>query len=79
MPDKGLRIPVTPSKGQPARTNWLLVIGIDDYEHCGNLNNAVRDAKALSDLLLDAYSFEEDKVITLFDQQATRAAIWETF
>ena len=33
------------------RTNHLLVIGIDEYEHCGKLNNAVTDANQFVELL----------------------------
>ena len=48
-----------------------LVIGINSYEgYWAPLNNAVNDAKAMSDILQNEYMF--DTVITLMDKQATR-------
>lgn len=58
----------------PAR-NFLLIIGIDQYEHAPKLHNAVRDAKAFRDILLDKYQFEAQYSIELFDQDATRKNI----
>ncbi len=48
-----------------------LVIGINSYEgYWTPLNNAVNDAKAISEILQNEYLF--DTVITLVDKQATR-------
>lgn len=58
-----------------ARKNHLLVIGIDEYQHCGQLNNAVKDAKALIQVLTSHYKFETEDVHTLFDGEATQENI----
>lgn len=53
---------------------YALVIGIDEYS--GNwapLNNAVRDAQAVAELLGSEYRFEE--VLTLYNEDATRTNI----
>ena len=51
--------------------NHLVVIGIDEYEHLENLQNAVRDAKALVKLLLEKYCFEQSHLIELYNKDAT--------
>ena len=55
--------------------NCLFLIGIDNYQHVGKLQNAVRDAKAFRDVLLAKYNFKPDSVIELFNQHATYDAI----
>lgn len=60
-------------------TNYLLVIGIDNYSNgVPMLRNAVRDAEAFRDLLLDQYQFDGKHTITLFNEEATRANIYRT-
>lgn len=62
------------------RTNHLLVIAIDEYNHgIPDLNNAVRDAKAVADLLLAHYQFEEKNTQYLFNEKATRENIIKVF
>jgi len=57
---------------------YALIIGIDNYRgEWPKLNNAVRDAKAVEDFLRTSYSF--DKIITLYDNEATRTEIFDTF
>ena len=59
--------------------NYLLAIGIDAYEHCSPLENAVLDAKAFVEVLIDQYGFLEENVIALYDEAATRVAIIDAF
>ena len=59
------------------RTNHLLVIGIDEYEHCGKLNNAVTDANQFVELLNQEFEFDEQHTTTLFDQKASKRGIIE--
>ena len=66
------------STAQPGR-NHLLLIGIDRYQHVGQLNNAVRDAQAFGRLLQDKYQFDADHITALYDQQATGEAIARAF
>ncbi|MEO1419067.1 MAG: SUMF1/EgtB/PvdO family nonheme iron enzyme, partial [Bacteroidota bacterium] len=60
------------------RTNHLLIIGIDKYQHHPPLNNARRDAETLRDILVDRYQFEEKHVTALLDEDATRRNILRT-
>ena len=57
--------------------NYGLMIGIDAYKGDWDpLINAVRDAKAVEDILESGFRFE--KVYTLYDDKATRSAIIRT-
>lgn len=71
---------------QPAKR--ALLIGIDDYtastipivktiEHRGwpDLQGAVNDVRVMSELLVLRYGFDRKNIVTLTNQQATRAAI----
>jgi len=63
----------TPStdKGQlPTGKSWFFGIGIDEYEHFPDLNNAVGDVNAIHEVLRKKYHLDES--ITLFNQEATR-------
>lgn len=55
--------------------NHLFVVGINAYKQLGKLGNAVRDAQAFRDLLLDRYRFEKEHIYELYDEQATRQNI----
>lgn len=62
------------------RHNFLLVIGIDEYlsPNWPNLNNAVNDAKSVTQLLIERYGFELlDE--PLFNVKATRENISQLF
>ena len=60
--------------------HMLLLIGIDDYDKgIGALNNAVRDAEAVQEVLLEQYQFEASNCISLFNEKATRKAILQVF
>ena len=68
-----------PSNNPPKGNNYLLVIGIDKYVHLTPLNNAVKDAKDMVDLLLKKFQFETDFTKVLFDQDATKENIYAAF
>ncbi len=58
--------------------NYLLVIGIDDYQHEAKLNNAVRDAKGIKTVLLEQYEgFEEEFIRELYNEDATEENIFK--
>jgi len=60
--------------------SYAVIIGIDAYKnlpHDRQLRYAVRDAKAMEDLLRSRYSF--DKIITLYNEEATRENILRVF
>jgi hypothetical protein len=58
--------------------NYLLLIGINDYRNWNPLHNAVKDCRDIAETLTTYYQFEPDKVITLFNENATRENILET-
>jgi hypothetical protein len=64
--------------GTPKGKNYLLAIGIDKYKHWPVLQNAVKDAKDIIEVLTTQYQFEADFVYTLFDEKATESNIYQT-
>lgn len=75
------------SRGAPAANEystlvgeyWLLSIGVDRYTYWPPLENAVHDAKAVVEVLTRDYGFKSNRVITLYDKQATEDNIINTF
>ena len=65
----------------PTGRNYLLCIAIDKYrdKRFPELNNCVRDARALVSVLIERYQFSENEVITLYDEKATSEGIYEAF
>ena len=43
----------------PTGKNYLLIIGIDKYKDVEPLHNAVKDSKAVCEVLLEQYAFKE--------------------
>jgi hypothetical protein len=66
---------VSPAGHEISGNQWLLVIGIDSYTNFPRLNTSVNDAKAVKDILLKRYHFDEYHVIDLYDEDATRRNI----
>jgi hypothetical protein len=64
----------------PNGKNYLLVIGVDHYKNgIMPLNNAVRDARAFMDCLINYFQFEKENCMALFDEQASRRNLHEAF
>lgn len=59
-------------------TNYLLVIGINKYDHWPQLYNAVKDANDVVNTLLGMYGFEFANVTLITDKQATRSNLYKT-
>jgi len=59
--------------------NYLLLIGVNQYDHWGSLNNAVKDCQDIATVLTEEYQFSPDQVIRLYNGKATRENILETF
>jgi peptidoglycan/xylan/chitin deacetylase (PgdA/CDA1 family)/uncharacterized caspase-like protein len=59
--------------------SWAVVIGVDTYAKWPRLQYATRDATAVAQLLTEKFGFSKDRIITLTNQQATRAAILAAF
>ena len=58
--------------------SWAVIIGIDEYPEGSGyepLPYAVNDAKAVQELLTVSLGFAEDRVLTLYDEEATRKNI----
>lgn len=58
-------------------TNYLFVVGINNYEYWPKLNNAVQDANDVAGTLMAIYGFEFGNVTLIKDEQATRANIYK--
>jgi hypothetical protein len=58
--------------------NYLLVVGINKYEHWPALNNAVKDADDIAGTMMSMYNFDFSNVTVLRDEQATRNNIYKT-
>lgn len=61
------------------KRNHLFIIGIDEYEHATNLENCVSDAEAFKSILLEKYQFENERVKTLYNSEASEEAIIDHF
>jgi len=76
-PLKGLDI-AKAKKSLATGNYYALIIGIDKYQgEWQPLRNAVNDANGIADVLKKNYDF--NKIITLYDKQATRVDIIKTF
>ena len=70
----------SPSAPPTMGTTHLLVFAIDDYTHCPKLNNSVKDAKELIEVLGARYGISIDEALPpLFNTQATKDNIIQTF
>ena len=75
MPSRGFERSNEPRSSFLEGKNYLLVIGINDYQHFQSLNNAVRDAETIRDLLLERFQFQPEHTTSLFNTEATRENI----
>ena len=57
--------------------NFLMAIGIDNYVNWPSLNNAVRDARSVVNILQKRYKFEEKNTVLITNKEATRANIYD--
>ncbi|MEZ4688494.1 MAG: hypothetical protein R3B47_21255 [Bacteroidia bacterium] len=73
-----LRLPSGIILKLPGRKNYLFIVGIDEYEHLENLNNAVRDAEAIAGKLCDYFDCEIAPLLPLFNR-ATRSNLAKRF
>ncbi len=58
-------------------TNYLLLIGIDNYKEWPMLNNAVSDVDSVSHVLTTRYRFDQQNVTVLKNEDATLANIYQ--
>ncbi|MED5620647.1 polysaccharide deacetylase family protein [Ideonella sp. BN130291] len=77
---KAERQPVESPKLANADGNaWALVIGVDDYAKWPRLQYAVRDAKALTQALVERFGVAPERVVALYNKDATRQGILDAF
>ena len=71
------KVPTTITPGSVPLTGefWLLIIGIDKYQYAPKLATAVRDAESMRDVLIERYGFKRDRILQLFNEEATGGAI----
>ena len=67
-----------PSPNSPKGKNYLLAIGIDQYAHCPKLHNAAKDARDMVAVLKKRFQFEEEQIIELYDEKATKRSIYDS-
>jgi len=84
MPNKDILLEGDGTQGQaavPSGKHHLLVIAIDDYAHCPKLNNCVKDAQELIEVLDTKYGIPIDDTVLppLFNSQATKENITLSF
>ena len=61
---------------------WALIIGIDKYSALPEdkqLASARKDAEAVAAVLRDRYGFAKERMIELYDEAATRKAVFKAF
>ncbi|MDE1207041.1 caspase family protein [Tenacibaculum larymnensis] len=52
-------------------SNYILAIGIDNYQNCTKLNNAVRDINNIIEVLTEKYDFNKENIVTLLNEEAS--------
>ncbi len=61
---------------------WALIIGIDKYSALPEdkqLKSARKDAESVAAVLRDRYGFAKERIIELYDEAATRKAVFKAF
>ena len=68
---------ITPTKG----INYILTIAVDEYQNDiqRNLNNPVKDSKAVVAALQNRYQFSKEHTIALYNKKATAETIRQAF
>ncbi|MGJ7914807.1 polysaccharide deacetylase family protein [Massilia sp. LXY-6] len=72
-------VPVARAAATGYANSWAILVGIDEYKKWPRLQYAVRDAEGVGQLLVQKFGFSPERVITLKNEQATRAGILGAF
>ena len=56
-----------------------LIVGINNYQHASPLSYAIHDAEETSNVLIDEFNFDKERITLLTDADATRAKIIDSF
>ncbi|MCK5822904.1 MAG: caspase family protein [Bacteroidales bacterium] len=57
---------------KPIPKNFLLIMAVDDYEYWTRLNNPVKDALAVKNILLSNYNFDDDNLFEIYNSDVTQ-------
>ena len=76
-PKRGIAFEESSNGFFPKGKSYLLVIGIDEYEHFPQLYNAVKDAKDVSAVLIEQYQFSKENCFQLLNKEASQSAIFQ--
>jgi uncharacterized caspase-like protein/peptidoglycan/xylan/chitin deacetylase (PgdA/CDA1 family) len=71
--------PVARAAAAGYANSWAILVGIDEYKKWPRLQYAVRDAEGVGQVLVQKFGFAPERVITLKNEQATRAGILAAF
>ena len=58
--------------------SYAIIIGIDDYQNISNLDYAVNDAESVKEMLINQFSYEEENVKLLINENANKINIEQT-
>jgi len=59
--------------------SYALIIGIDKYENVRSLDYAVKDAEDIQSMLIDKFHFQQDNIVLLKNEEATKTSIIQEF
>ena len=59
--------------------SYALIIGIDKYENVRSLDYAVKDAEDIQSMLVDKFHFQQDNIVLLKNEKATKTSIFQEF
>ena len=59
--------------------SYALIIGIDKYENVRSLDYAVKDAEDIQSMLVDKFHFQQDNIVLLKNEEATKTSILQEF
>jgi len=59
--------------------SYALIIGIDKYENVRSLDYAVKDAEDIQSMLIDKFHFQQDNIVLLKNEEATKTSILQEF
>ncbi len=58
---------------------YALIIGISNYKYANPLEYATNDAEAIKDILIRVYSYKEENIVVLLNENATKENILDAF
>ena len=59
--------------------SYALIIGIDKYQNVRSLDYAVKDAEDIQSMLVDKFHFQQDNIVLLKNEEATKSSIIQEF